>query len=133
MRLLTTGCSSSRQMARITSPRTWPLRSWGPKSSTGSSSRDTSRSTPRSKPVVGGTQDVEPFHIVGAGGIGCAVGYVLRAAGTRVIFVDVDVEKVRWGRSHGVRVDQRPPLPAEFLTFDEWVPPAGAMVLLCTK
>jgi 2-dehydropantoate 2-reductase len=76
---------------------------------------------------------VEPFHIVGAGGIGCAVGYVLRAAGARVIFVDVDLEKVRWGRSHGVRVDQRPPLPAEFLTFDEWVPPAGAMVLLCTK
>jgi 2-dehydropantoate 2-reductase len=71
--------------------------------------------------------------VVGAGGIGCAVGYALRAAGVEVAFVDVDDEKVRWGHAHGVQVDRRPPLPARFLHFDHWSPPADALVLLCTK
>src|SRR5262249_27789663 len=57
---------------------------------------------------------VEPLYVVGAGGIGCAVGYVLYAAGVRVTFVDADPEKVRWGRSHGVCLDRRLPQPAEF-------------------
>ena len=45
---------------------------------------------------------MEPFTIVGAGGIGCAVGYALRAAGSQVLFVDVQLEKIRWGGLHGV-------------------------------
>src|SRR5438552_3854451 len=76
---------------------------------------------------------MEPFYVVGAGGIGCAVGYALCAAGSRVVFVDVQPEKVHWGRSHGVRVDRRPPLQAEFVTFAEWSPAAGSTVFLCTK
>jgi 2-dehydropantoate 2-reductase len=76
---------------------------------------------------------VEPFYIVGAGGIGCAIGYALRAAGSRVVFVDVQAEKIRWGLSHGVRVDHLPPQRAEFVTFQEWSPAAGATVFLCTK
>ena len=76
---------------------------------------------------------MEPFTIVGAGGIGCAVGYALAAAGSRVIFVDVQAEKVRWGRFHGVRVDRHPPQQAEFVTFEDWSPAAGATVFLCTK
>jgi 2-dehydropantoate 2-reductase len=76
---------------------------------------------------------LESLYVVGAGGIGCAVGYVLRGAGARVIFVDVDEDKVRWGRSHGVGIDRREPRPAEFLTFEEWEPAPGATVLLCTK
>jgi 2-dehydropantoate 2-reductase len=76
---------------------------------------------------------VDPFYIVGAGGIGCAIGYALRAAGSRVVFVDVQTEKIRWGRSHGVRVDRHPPQQAEFMTFEEWSPPARATVFLCTK
>jgi 2-dehydropantoate 2-reductase len=76
---------------------------------------------------------VEPFTIVGAGGIGCAIGYALRAAGSPVVFVDVQTQKIAWGRSHGVRVDRRPPQQAEFVTFDEWSPAPGATVFLCTK
>jgi 2-dehydropantoate 2-reductase len=76
---------------------------------------------------------VEALTIIGAGGIGCAVGYALRAAGCRVCFVDADRAKVDWGRAHGVQVDRRPPLAAEFVAFDDWTPTAGGTVLLCTK
>jgi 2-dehydropantoate 2-reductase len=76
---------------------------------------------------------VEPLYVIGAGGIGCAVGYVLCAAGVRVTFVDANPAKVLWGRSHGVRLDRRPPQSAEFQLFADWVPSAGATVLLCTK
>jgi 2-dehydropantoate 2-reductase len=74
-----------------------------------------------------------PIHIVGAGGIGCAVGYALCAAGVPVTFVDADLEKVHWGRGHGVQVDQRPALPAAFQPFADWTPPSDVTVLLCTK
>jgi 2-dehydropantoate 2-reductase len=74
-----------------------------------------------------------PLYVVGAGGIGCAVGYALCAAGAQVVFVEADPEKVRWGRAHGVVVDHRPALPASFQHFEEWSPEPGATVLLCTK
>jgi 2-dehydropantoate 2-reductase len=76
---------------------------------------------------------MDPINVIGAGGIGCAVGYALRAAGALVTFVDADAAKVSWGRAHGVRVDRLPPLPASFQTFDEWAPAPGATLLLCTK
>src|SRR5437879_44370 len=72
-------------------------------------------------------------HVVGAGGIGCAVGYALRAAGTRVVFVDVNPRKVAAGQRDGVKVGDQPALSAEFVHFDDWNPPADATVLLCTK
>ncbi len=74
-----------------------------------------------------------PFYVVGAGGIGCAVGYALRVAGCRVVFVDVDSEKIHWGRAHGVRVDCHRELQAEFVSFEEWAPAPAATVFLCTK
>jgi 2-dehydropantoate 2-reductase len=73
------------------------------------------------------------YTVVGAGGIGCAVGYVLRAAGARVRFIESDPAKVAWGRSNGVCVNGSPPLPAEFLLFDQWNPAADECVLICTK
>ncbi len=73
------------------------------------------------------------ISVVGAGGIGCAVGYGLSAAGIRVCFVDVDADKIDRGNRHGVQVGQRPPLPARFLPFDDWTPAPGDTVLLCTK
>jgi 2-dehydropantoate 2-reductase len=73
------------------------------------------------------------LFVVGAGGIGCAVGYAVRVAGLPVTFVDTDADKVHWGRAHGVGVDHRPRLPAEFVEFAAWSPPADATVLLCTK
>jgi 2-dehydropantoate 2-reductase len=76
---------------------------------------------------------VPSYTIVGAGGIGCAVGYALCAAGASVTFVDADVEKVRWGKSHGVRVDRHAPRQAEFQNFSQWTPTTKVPVLLCTK
>src|SRR5262245_41632642 len=76
---------------------------------------------------------MDAAHVVGAGGIGCAVGYALRAAGVAVTFVESDADKVAWGRANGVVVGRRRPLPADFVAFDGWQPPAGAVVLLCVK
>ena len=76
---------------------------------------------------------MEAVHVVGAGGIGCAVGYALCSSGIAVTFVDADNDKVAWGRRHGVAVDRLPPRPSTFLTFAEWQPPSDATVLLCTK
>ena len=73
------------------------------------------------------------IFVVGAGGIGCAVGYGLLAAGLHVVFVESNPEKIRWGRKDGVAIDRRPALPAEFVAFDDWNPPSRATILLCTK
>jgi len=76
---------------------------------------------------------MDVVQIVGAGGIGCAVGYALCAAGVRVTFVEQNPAKVAAGQRDGVRVDERSPHPAEFIHFDDWKPLAGVPVLLCTK
>ncbi|QJW98313.1 hypothetical protein FTUN_5901 [Frigoriglobus tundricola] len=76
---------------------------------------------------------MEAVHIVGTGGIGCAVGYALRAAGVHVVFVDTNANKVESGRRNGVHVNDRPPLTAEFVHFGSWQPAPGVPVLLCTK
>jgi len=76
---------------------------------------------------------MDALTIVGAGGIGCAVGYALRAAGVPITFVDADAVKVEYGRAHGVAVDRRPPLPTGFVLFDDWRPWPGAAIWLCTK
>jgi 2-dehydropantoate 2-reductase len=76
---------------------------------------------------------MDAVHVIGAGGIGCAVGYALCAAGVPVTFVDADPAKVAWGRAHGVAVDRLPPRSARFVPFADWEPPAGAPILLCTK
>jgi 2-dehydropantoate 2-reductase len=74
-----------------------------------------------------------PVTVVGAGGIGCALGYLLLRVGVPVTFVDADAEKLAWGREHGVAVEGRPPLPARFESFADWTPRPGDSVLLCTK
>lgn len=71
--------------------------------------------------------------VVGAGGIGCALGYALCAGGIDVIFIEADPAKVRWGRAHGVGLDGHPLLPAKFVHFAEWQPPQEGVILLCTK
>ncbi len=71
--------------------------------------------------------------VVGAGGIGCAVGYALRAGNLDVTFVEADEQKVDWGNRHGVGLDRHPLLPARFRHFEEWHPPEESIVLLCTK
>jgi 2-dehydropantoate 2-reductase len=77
---------------------------------------------------------------VGAGGIGCAVGYALRAAGVPVVFVEKNRKKVEVARRRRdpIRVADRWSKPigalsAEFVYPEEWTPPEGGWVLLCTK
>ena len=72
------------------------------------------------------------IHIVGAGGIGCAVGYAL-AEYAAVTFVESSAAKIAHGRQFGVAINRRRPRAAAFVPFAEWSPPAGAVVLLCTK
>ncbi len=73
------------------------------------------------------------MFVVGAGGIGCALGHALRAGGVDVTFVDADEQKIEWGRRHGVGVNGRPSLPAEFVHFTDWRPQPDGIILLCTK
>jgi 2-dehydropantoate 2-reductase len=73
-----------------------------------------------------------PLTIVGAGGIGCAVGYALAEA-TSLVLVDANSAKVHWGNCHGLALDQRPARSATFVHFDDWQPEPRSTVLLCTK
>src|SRR5207245_1670974 len=75
----------------------------------------------------------EAWEIVGAGGIGCAVGYALARAGCQVTFVESDPAKLAWGREFGVQVAGLPALPADFQAFGDWSPDPAARLLLCTK
>ncbi len=76
---------------------------------------------------------MEAIHIVGAGGIGCALGYALGAAGVPVVFVEANPRKIMAGIREGVQVEGHKPLEARFMSFESWKPPASATVLLCTK
>jgi 2-dehydropantoate 2-reductase len=76
---------------------------------------------------------MKPVQVVGAGGIGTAVGYALLTAKTPVVFIEANGKKVVAGQRSGVRVDDRPALRAEFIHFDDWKPVASAPILLCTK
>ena len=79
------------------------------------------------------TEDRESIFIVGAGGIGCAVGYGLLSAGLPVVFVESNPDKILLGRKLGVGIDRRKLLEAEFISFDDWNPPPQSTVILCTK
>jgi 2-dehydropantoate 2-reductase len=72
-------------------------------------------------------------YVVGAGGIGCAVGYALIASGEPVVFVDANEDKVCCGNRTGVEVEGWEPRAATFQNFETWQPLGGATVLLCTK
>src|SRR5437016_3934138 len=76
---------------------------------------------------------MDALYVVGAGGIGCALGYALAAAGGCVTFIEADPAKIDHGNAHGVAVGRHPPLPARFETFADWHPAPGATVFLCTK
>jgi 2-dehydropantoate 2-reductase len=71
--------------------------------------------------------------IIGAGGIGCALGHALLSGGMDVIIVEVDEAKLAWGWENGIGLDQEPGQRAKFLHFDHWQPQPDDLVLLCTK
>lgn len=72
-----------------------------------------------------------PLYIVGAGGIGCALGYAL--ADKRPTLVDANPAKVAWGNQHGLVVEGKSAVPLAFADFHAWRPEAHATILLCTK
>jgi 2-dehydropantoate 2-reductase len=76
---------------------------------------------------------MDAVYVVGAGGIGCAVGYALQTAGVPVVFVETNPRKIVTGVREGLRVYKRPPLKARFVSFESWAPAHDATVLLCTK
>jgi len=76
---------------------------------------------------------MDAVRIIGAGGIGCAFGYALRSLGVPVTFVDANPRKIEAGRRDGVRLNDEPPLPAEFIHFDDWRPEPNVPTYLCTK
>ena len=85
---------------------------------------------------------MDAVHVVGAGGIGIAVGYALRAAGVPVVFVEANRRKIDMARRIRLRVSCRPErrfsCPAaddfsDFVPFGDWQPVPGGWVLLCTK
>lgn len=79
------------------------------------------------------TDGAAGLTIVGAGGIGCALGHALAAADYSVTLVENDKDKLDWGSRHGVLVDQGPPQPAELVAFEDWRPSPEDLILLCTK
>lgn len=71
--------------------------------------------------------------VVGAGGIGCVLGYALAEAGVDVTLIDVNLQKVESGQREGVQVDDRRLRSVNFQAFAEWSPCEDACLLLCTK
>ena len=66
--------------------------------------------------------DANAVTVVGAGGIGSAVGAALRAAGVPVKYVEANAAKIEAGQRAGLDV----------VPFAQWQPAAG-IVLLCVK
>jgi 2-dehydropantoate 2-reductase len=79
------------------------------------------------------TRGREAWEIIGAGGIGCAVGYALARGGARVTFVERNPAKLEAGRRLGVQVSGLPALPARFQDFKDWSPAPDSRILLCLK
>lgn len=73
------------------------------------------------------------FTVIGAGGVGCAVGYALLQAGADVDFVDANAAKVEQGNIAGVGIVGRPSQPARFTSFQDWQPDDSRLTILCTK
>jgi 2-dehydropantoate 2-reductase len=74
-----------------------------------------------------------PVYVVGAGGIGVAVAWCLARDGCAVTVVEARMDKVSAGRQEGLTVDGRGTVHPSVISFDEWRPSDGALVLLCTK
>ena len=55
-----------------------------------------------------------PIHIIGAGGIGVAVGYALAQKGCDVLMVESDREKCDYGQEHGMVVEGHDPIKLPF-------------------
>ncbi|WP_430232917.1 ketopantoate reductase family protein [Nitrosomonas communis] len=75
----------------------------------------------------------KPIHILGAGGIGAAVGWALARAGYAVVLVDSHPNKIIEGKKNGVTIVGIGTQAVPFMAFDEWIAPNEGFILLCTK
>jgi hypothetical protein len=86
--------------------------------------------------VLGASQyswRVQNVNVIGAGGIGVALGGALARAGWNVTMVDTNEAKLEVGRRHGIEVNGVKGSNLRFTSFAEWVPADRAILLLCTK
>ena len=72
-------------------------------------------------------------HVVGAGGIGVVLAWSLARAGWDVTLVECRADKIASGGADGLVVAGHAPVKLPFLAFADWQPPAGVVILLCTK
>ena len=71
--------------------------------------------------------------MIGAGGIGVALGWSLARAGWDVTMVDANPGKLDAARRSGIAVDGVSERRVRVSAFSDWTPPDGAILLLCTK
>ncbi len=77
---------------------------------------------------------MQTAHIIGAGGIGVALGWSLARAGWDVTMVEPGAAKLAAGHRDGVSVDGVRERNVRFTGFADWTPPGeDAVLLLCTK
>ena len=86
--------------------------------------------TPRNHPIMSLSPSIT---ILGAGGIGCAIGHVLLRQGHDIRFVDANHKKVSHGNESGIEVVGHGVQQARFTLFDDWNPEQPDLIILCTK
>ncbi len=74
------------------------------------------------------------IHIIGAGGIGVAMGYALAGAGRHITMVEKNTDKVAAGNQGGLQVEGHQPITGiPFVSFADWQEPEDSILMLCTK
>ncbi|HEX3443441.1 MAG TPA: 2-dehydropantoate 2-reductase N-terminal domain-containing protein, partial [Chthoniobacterales bacterium] len=76
---------------------------------------------------------MQNVNVIGAGGIGVALGGALARAGWNVTMVDINEAKLEAGRRDGIEVNGVKESNLRFTSFAEWTPADRAILLLCTK
>lgn len=77
---------------------------------------------------------IQSIHIIGAGGIGVAMGYALANSGLKITMVEQNTNKVDSGNKEGLQVEGHPTIKnISFIAFDEWQQPDNTITMLCTK
>ena len=76
---------------------------------------------------------VQNVNVIGAGGIGVALGGALARAGWNVTMVDINEAKLEAGRRDGIEVNGVKESNLRFTSFADWTPADRAILLLCTK
>ena len=76
---------------------------------------------------------MQNVNVIGAGGIGVALGGALARAGWNVTMVDINEAKLEAGRRDGIEVNGVKENNLRFTSFAGWMPADRAILLLCTK